>query len=179
MSYVECHGTGTPLGDPIEVEALAQAYGAGRTTPLRIGSVKTNVGHGECAAGITGLIKAALCVSNGEIPASLNHRAPNPRIAWDRLPVVVNTQRTPFEPTRAPRRAEIKAPSSRRKAPATTAAATSPWLCPMTASGLSPRARHIAAKATFMANSVGCTTSTRSKNRSSSLWSASRKLQPT
>jgi acyl transferase domain-containing protein/acyl-CoA synthetase (AMP-forming)/AMP-acid ligase II/acyl carrier protein len=109
VSYVECHGTGTPIGDAIELEALAKAYGAGRTTPLRIGSVKTNVGHGECAAGITGLIKAALCVAMGEIPASLHHRAPNPSIARDRLPLVVNTERAPFEETRAPRRVGVSA----------------------------------------------------------------------
>ncbi|MEY3210767.1 MAG: hypothetical protein RIT28_1248, partial [Pseudomonadota bacterium] len=109
VSYVECHGTGTPIGDPIEVEALAQAYGAGRTTPLRIGSVKTNLGHGECAAGVTGLIKAALCVAKGQIPASLHHRGPNPRIAWDSLPVVVNTRLTHFEETAGPRRAGVSA----------------------------------------------------------------------
>ncbi|MCK6520255.1 acyltransferase domain-containing protein, partial [Myxococcota bacterium] len=107
--YVECHGTGTPIGDPIEVEALAAAYGEGRSAALRIGSVKTNVGHGECAAGITGLIKAALCVSKGQLPPSLHHRAPNPRIAWDRLPVVVNTTLTDFEAGAGPLRAGVSA----------------------------------------------------------------------
>ncbi|MET7771699.1 thioester reductase domain-containing protein [Nocardia sp. NPDC005366] len=89
VGYVEAHGTGTPLGDPIEVRALAAELGADRPSdrPLLLGSVKTNIGHLEAAAGIAGFIKAALVVSRGKIPPHLNLRSPNPHIAWDELPV--------------------------------------------------------------------------------------------
>lgn len=91
VQAVECHGTGTPLGDPIEVEALARAYGPGRDAPLLLGSVKTNIGHLEAAAGIAGLIKMVLALEAGRLPATLHQIRPNPRMAWDRLPVrVVN-----------------------------------------------------------------------------------------
>jgi amino acid adenylation domain-containing protein/non-ribosomal peptide synthase protein (TIGR01720 family) len=89
VQAVECHGTGTPLGDPVEVQALAEVYGRGRSTPLYLGSVKTNIGHLEAAAGIAGLIKTVLALEAGRLPATLNQSQPNPRIAWDRLPVSV------------------------------------------------------------------------------------------
>ncbi len=74
MSYVEAHGTGTSLGDPIEVQALAAVLGQGRPAdrPLTIGSVKTNIGHSEAAAGIAGLIKVVLSLQHGHIPAHLH-----------------------------------------------------------------------------------------------------------
>ncbi|MFJ2114849.1 type I polyketide synthase, partial [Streptomyces sp. NPDC087850] len=82
VQYVELHGTGTRVGDPVEAEALGAALGrfrpAGR--PLLVGSAKTNVGHLEAAAGITGLLKVVLALRAGELPASLNYRDPNPRI---------------------------------------------------------------------------------------------------
>jgi amino acid adenylation domain-containing protein/non-ribosomal peptide synthase protein (TIGR01720 family) len=96
VQAVECHGTGTPLGDPIEVEALAQAYGGGRTADLLLGAVKTNIGHLEAAAGIAGLIKLVLALEAGWLPATLHQVAPNPRIAWDRLPVHVVDRLTPW-----------------------------------------------------------------------------------
>ncbi|MBF6169901.1 type I polyketide synthase [Nocardia blacklockiae] len=87
VGYVEAHGTGTPLGDPIEVRALAAVLGAGRAgTPVRLGSVKTNIGHLEAAAGIAGFIKAVLMVSRAMIPPHLNIRELTPHIAWDRVP---------------------------------------------------------------------------------------------
>ncbi|HEY4303069.1 MAG TPA: beta-ketoacyl synthase N-terminal-like domain-containing protein [Gemmatimonadaceae bacterium] len=98
VGYVEAHGTGTSLGDPIEVNALGAVLSEGRNadTPVMIGSVKTNIGHLEAAAGVAGLIKAVLALQRGEIPAHLHFDTPNPHIAWDDLPVVVPTKPTPF-----------------------------------------------------------------------------------
>ncbi|WP_062990521.1 type I polyketide synthase [Nocardia anaemiae] len=80
IDYVELHGTGTPVGDPIEAAALGAAYGKHRADALRVGSVKTNIGHLEGAAGIAGLVKAALCLDRGTLAPSLNYATPNPRI---------------------------------------------------------------------------------------------------
>ncbi|MEU5979877.1 beta-ketoacyl synthase N-terminal-like domain-containing protein, partial [Streptomyces sp. NPDC047315] len=81
VQYVELHGTGTPVGDPIEAAALGAALGTGRTAgPLLVGSVKTNVGHLEGAAGVTGLVKTALSLAHDRIPASLHFETPHPRI---------------------------------------------------------------------------------------------------
>lgn len=89
IHVVECHGTGTPLGDPIEVQALAEAYGPERETPLLLGAVKTNIGHLEAAAGIAGLIKLVLALEAGKLPRTLHQSLPNPRIAWNTLPLQV------------------------------------------------------------------------------------------
>jgi microcystin synthetase protein McyG len=91
IGYVEAHGTGTSLGDPIEVRALAGALGAGRSTkdPLLIGSVKTNFGHLEAAAGIAGVIKVLLSLQHEYIPPHLHFHTPSPHITWDDLPVRV------------------------------------------------------------------------------------------
>ncbi len=78
VRYVELHGTGTPVGDPVEAAALAAAYGSDR--PLRLGSVKTNIGHLEAAAGVAGLVKVALAARNGMLPPSLNFERPHPDI---------------------------------------------------------------------------------------------------
>ncbi len=98
VDYVETHGTGTSVGDPIEAQAVGTAYSRGRdpANPLLIGSVKTNVGHLEAAAGIAGLIKATLAVKRGLIPRHLHFRNPNPAIDWDRLPLRVTTEPTPW-----------------------------------------------------------------------------------
>ena len=93
VDYLEAHGTGTELGDPIEVQAAAAVYGEGRSAerPLLLGSVKTNIGHLESAAGVAGLIKVLLSLGAGEIPRHLHFERPNPRIRWDELPVRVVT----------------------------------------------------------------------------------------
>ena len=80
IGYLEAHGTGTPLGDPQEVGALAHVFGRGRESPLVVGAAKTNVGHLEVAAGMVGLIKTALCVQRGRVPPNIHCRAMNPRV---------------------------------------------------------------------------------------------------
>jgi acyl transferase domain-containing protein/surfactin synthase thioesterase subunit len=94
IAYVECHGTGTVVGDPLEIDALTRAF---RTRTDRrgfcaIGSVKTNIGHLEQTAGLAGLIKTALALKHGKIPPTLNFRNPNPKIDFAGSPFFVNTQ---------------------------------------------------------------------------------------
>ncbi|WP_439945516.1 beta-ketoacyl synthase N-terminal-like domain-containing protein [Streptomyces sp. BBFR109] len=98
VDYVEAHGTGTPLGDPIEAGALGAVLGAGRSPdrPLLIGSVKTNLGHLEAAAGITGLIKTVLSLHHGRIPPHLHYTTPNPHIDPERLGLRVVTATEPW-----------------------------------------------------------------------------------
>ena len=88
VGYVEAHGTGTALGDPIEVQSVGTVLGEGRTPdqPLRLGSVKTNLGHLESAAGVAGLIKAVLALQHREIPGQLHFVHPSPHIPWDQYP---------------------------------------------------------------------------------------------
>ncbi|HVC19686.1 MAG TPA: MupA/Atu3671 family FMN-dependent luciferase-like monooxygenase [Vicinamibacterales bacterium] len=107
IDYVETHGTGTSLGDPIEVRALGAVLCDGRRTPLPIGSVKTNVGHLEAAAGIASLIKTVLALRHGTIPPNLHFRTPNPYIPWDALPVTVPTGPLAWPRTDRPRRAGV------------------------------------------------------------------------
>ncbi|MDT5332121.1 MAG: phthiocerol/phenolphthiocerol synthesis type-I polyketide synthase [Mycobacterium sp.] len=99
VDYVETHGTGTLLGDPIEARALGTVLGHGRPeqAPLLIGAIKSNLGHLEAAAGIAGFIKAVLAVQRGTIPGNLNFRTPNPHIPFDqiRLKVVAEQQQWP------------------------------------------------------------------------------------
>ena len=98
VSYLEAHGTGTKLGDPIEVQAAAAVLGHGRSPehPLLIGSVKTNIGHLEAAAGIAGLIKVVLAIQHDVIPRQLHFKQPNPHIPWDRLPIRVTSEPVPW-----------------------------------------------------------------------------------
>ncbi|MGB9178314.1 MAG: type I polyketide synthase, partial [Pyrinomonadaceae bacterium] len=100
VSYVETHGTGTPLGDPIEIAALTQAFRTGFQAKnfCAIGSVKTNIGHTDTAAGAAGLIKAALVLKHRMIPPSLNYERPNPAIDFANSPFYVNHQLTPLTP---------------------------------------------------------------------------------
>lgn len=90
---MEAHGTGTSLGDPIEVGALGAVFRE-REQPLLIGSAKSNIGHLESGAGVAGLIKTILSLQHGEIPPNLHFKEPSPHIAWDSLPVKVVTERT-------------------------------------------------------------------------------------
>lgn len=109
IGYVECHGTGTYLGDPIEIAALSEAFARSTNARgfCRIGSVKTNIGHLDTAAGVASLIKAALTVQHGEIPPSLGYEAPNPAIDFAASPFVVNDRLTPWPAGDTPRRAGV------------------------------------------------------------------------
>ena len=107
VDYLEAHGAGSGFGDPIEVQSAAAVYGTGREAdrPLLIGSVKTNIGHLEPAAGVASLIKTVLAMKRGLIPKNLHFRDPSPHLEWDRLPVRVVSAMTdwPSHPDRPPR----------------------------------------------------------------------------
>ncbi|MBF0551461.1 MAG: type I polyketide synthase, partial [Deltaproteobacteria bacterium] len=109
VSYVETHGTGTPLGDPIEVGALGEVFGPDRPPqqPLMIGSVKTNIGHLEAASGLAGLIKVILSLQHQEIPPHLHLQEPTPHIPWVELPIIVPTVPTPWLMSGSPRIAGV------------------------------------------------------------------------
>ncbi len=111
IDYVECHGTGTYLGDPIEVSALTEAYRkeTAETGYCRLGSVKTNIGHLDTAAGVAGLVKTTLALKHGEIPPSLGYEAPNPAIDFEHSPFRVNDALTPWQSHKGPRRAGVNA----------------------------------------------------------------------
>jgi len=98
VDYVEAHGTGTSLGDPIELRALEAVIGRHRAErgPLLVGSIKTNIGHLESAAGIAGFLKLVLALQHGEIPPHLHFDEPNPNVDWDRLHIEVATGRRPW-----------------------------------------------------------------------------------
>jgi len=100
IGYVETHGTGTPLGDPIEIEGLRQAFDlstATRPGPCVLGSVKSNIGHLEVASGIAGLVKAILCLEHKALPGTLHYTSPNPELHLDRGPFVVRSEYGPWE----------------------------------------------------------------------------------
>jgi amino acid adenylation domain-containing protein len=109
VAYIEAHGTGTALGDPIEIQAVTRAFReyTDRERFCAIGSVKSNLGHLDVAAGVTGLIKTVLALENAELPPSLHYEQPNPRIDFDSAPVYVNAALAPWpvsaddEPRRA------------------------------------------------------------------------------
>ncbi|NEQ64894.1 MAG: type I polyketide synthase [Symploca sp. SIO2D2] len=117
ITYVEAHGTGTSLGDPIEVSALTQVFQEGinfantershQTQYCALGSVKTNIGHLNGAAGIAGLIKTVLALKHGQIPASLNFNEPNPHIDFENSPFYVNTKLKNWSTNGTPRRAGL------------------------------------------------------------------------
>ncbi len=100
ISYIEAHGTGTKLGDPIEMAALTRVFEEStrdRGNSCAIGAIKTNVGHLDAAAGVTGIIKTALALKHRQIPPSLNYSAPNPEIDFEHSPFHVNTELVPWE----------------------------------------------------------------------------------
>ena len=108
VSYVEAHGSGTPLGDPIELTALARAFGDGVAPgSCAVGSVKTNIGHLDAAAGVAGLIKTVLALEHGEIPPSLHFSTPNPQIDLASSPFYVSSGLRPWNADGAPRRAGV------------------------------------------------------------------------
>ncbi|MGD9833719.1 MAG: SDR family NAD(P)-dependent oxidoreductase, partial [Piscinibacter sp.] len=106
IGFVETHGTGTPLGDPIEVEALGATVGvpAPGATPCLLGAAKANLGHLEAASGATGVIKAVQVLRHGEIPAQVHFRSLNPHISLDGTRLAIAAQRTPWPAGAAPRR---------------------------------------------------------------------------
>jgi acyl transferase domain-containing protein/alpha-ketoglutarate-dependent taurine dioxygenase len=109
ISYVEAHGTGTSLGDPIELDALTQVFrrATDAKTFCGIGSVKSNIGHTGAAAGVAGLIKTALALKHGQLPASLHFERPNPNIDFAASPFYVNTQLREWKRGPQPRRAGV------------------------------------------------------------------------
>ncbi len=111
IDYVECHGTGTYIGDPIEVAALTEAYRDGTDARgfCRIGSVKTNIGHLDTAAGVAGFVKTALALKNQALPPSLGFEKPNPTIDFETSPFRVNDRLVPWISHKGPRRAGINA----------------------------------------------------------------------
>ena len=96
VDYLEAHGTGTELGDSIELRALASVYGRGREPerPLLLGSVKTNIGHAEWASGMASIMKVVLAMQRGVIPAHLHFREPNPAFDWEQMPVRITSEKT-------------------------------------------------------------------------------------
>jgi len=109
ISYIEAHGTGTELGDPIEIEALTRAFRqtTTKTEYCAIGSLKTNVGHLDTAAGVAGIIKTALALQHRQIPPSLHLQTPNPKIDWANSPFFVNSALRDWPRGDSPRRAGV------------------------------------------------------------------------
>src|SRR6266545_4291275 len=109
IGYVECHGTGTAMGDPIEISALTQAFrqSTSRAGFCAVGSVKTNIGHLDTAAGVASLIKTALSLHQQKLPPSLNFETPNPQIDFANSPFVVNRELRPWPKGSQPRRAGV------------------------------------------------------------------------
>ena len=151
VDYVEAHGTGTPLGDPIELNALGASLTAGRSKdrPLLVGSVKTNIGHLEAAAGVAGLIKVILALEAQELPRHLHFETPNPHVDWNAWPIEIVTRHRPWPTGSAPRVAGVssfgfsgtnahvvveEAPAPRPASPAVR-----PWQC-VTLSARTPTA---------------------------------------
>jgi myxalamid-type polyketide synthase MxaD len=160
VQYVEAHGTGTNAGDPVELGALGAVLGQGRPAdrPCVVGSVKTNFGHTEGAAGITGLIKVALSLKHALMPATLHFEHPNPNIAWASLGLTIRSEATPWPALAEPRLAGVSsfgiagtnahvvleaAPSTSEVTPPVTTAG--PYVLPLSARS-APALRALAAR---------------------------------
>ena len=107
ISYIECHGTATDLGDPIEMEALRKGIASDKKDYCAVGSVKANIGHLDAAAGVAGLIKVALALQHKQIPPAINYEAPNPAINFTDSPFYVNTELKSWSSENTPRRAAV------------------------------------------------------------------------
>ncbi|AMM96464.1 type I polyketide synthase [Bacillus pumilus] len=107
ISYIEAHGTGTTLGDPVEIESLKKAFQTDKKQFCAIGSVKTNIGHLDSAAGVAGFIKTTLSLYHQMLPPSLHYKKPNPKIDFESSPFYVNTTPVPWTKTEQPLRAGV------------------------------------------------------------------------